>query len=44
MTKKNWTVTAPGYRPFPMIMLEEAMDHEHALEFARCIWPFAEVR
>jgi hypothetical protein len=24
MTKKNWYVTAPGYKPFPMILLDEA--------------------
>jgi hypothetical protein len=41
--KKNWSVTTPGYKPFPMILLEEAMDHERALAFARCIWPLATV-
>lgn len=38
MTKKNWYVTAPGYKPFPMILLDEALDHAGALAFARCIW------
>ncbi|MGV8917823.1 MAG: hypothetical protein ACOH2R_08495 [Pseudomonas sp.] len=41
--KKNWQVTTPGYAPFPMILLEEAMDHEHALAFARSIWPMATI-
>ena len=39
MTKKNWYVTTPGYKPFPMILLECALDHEGALAFARSIWP-----
>lgn len=39
MTKKNWLITAPGYKPFPMILLDEALDHAGALAFARCIWP-----
>jgi hypothetical protein len=39
MTKKNWYVTAPGYKPFPMILLDEALDHAGALAFARSIWP-----
>ncbi|KPW43756.1 hypothetical protein ALO95_100866 [Pseudomonas syringae pv. antirrhini] len=39
MTKKNWTVTTPGYEPFPMILLECALDHTGALAFARSIWP-----
>jgi len=41
--KKNWSVTTPGHKPFPMIMLEEAMDHEHALAFARSICPLATI-
>jgi len=36
--KKSWVVTAPGYKPFPMIMPEDR-DHVSALEFARSIWP-----
>jgi len=39
MTKKNWQITAPGYKPFPMILLHEALDHAEALAFARTIWP-----
>jgi len=39
--KKNWTITTPGYRPFPMILLEEALDYGKALAFARSIWPLA---
>jgi hypothetical protein len=37
--KKNWAVTTPDRRPFPMILMDEAMDHERALAHARCIWP-----
>ena len=37
--KKSWVVTAPGYKPFPMILLSQAMDHVSALAFARSIWP-----
>ena len=36
--KKSWVVTAPGYKPFPMILLSQAMDHVSALAFARSIW------
>lgn len=39
MTKKNWMVTTPGHKPFPMILLETALDHAGALAFARSIWP-----
>jgi hypothetical protein len=39
MTKKNWQVTTPGYKPFPMILLECALDHDGALAFARSTWP-----
>lgn len=39
MTKKNWSITTPGYKPFPMILMQEALDHAGALEFARSIWP-----
>lgn len=35
--KKSWRVTTPGYKPFPMILLEEALDHAVALEFARSL-------
>jgi len=37
--KKNWAVTTPGYKPFPMILMDEALDHAGALAFARSIWP-----
>lgn len=37
--KKNWAVTTPDRKPFPMIMLDEAMDHAGALAWARSIWP-----
>jgi len=43
MTKRNWYVTTPGYKPFPMILLSQAMDHVSALAFARSIWPVCEV-
>jgi len=39
MTKKNWYVTTPGHKPFPMILLESALDQAGALAFARSIWP-----
>ncbi|UZS65584.1 hypothetical protein [Pseudomonas syringae] len=39
MTKKNWMVITPGHKPFPMILLESALDHAGALAFARSIWP-----
>jgi hypothetical protein len=42
-TKKNWTITTPGYRPFPMILLEEALDYGRALAFARSIWPRCDI-
>ena len=38
MTKRNWYVTTPGYKPFPMILLSQAMNHVSALAFARSIW------
>lgn len=41
--KKSWVVTAPGYKPFPMILLSQAMDHVSALALARSIWPICEV-
>lgn len=37
--KKNWSITTPGYKPFPMILMDEPLDHAGALEFARSIWP-----
>jgi hypothetical protein len=37
--KKNWFVTTLGYKPFPMILMAEALDHDAALALARCIWP-----
>lgn len=36
--KKNWTITTPAYKPFPMILLEEALNHAGALALARGIW------
>jgi hypothetical protein len=41
--KKNWTITTQNYKPFPMIILQEAMDYEHALALARSIWPLATI-
>ena len=38
MTKKNWSISTPGYKPSPMILLSQAMDHVSALAFARSIW------
>ena len=43
MTKKNWSITTPSYKPFPMILLSQAMDHVSALAFARSIWPLCTV-
>ncbi|KPC32539.1 Uncharacterized protein ABJ99_4562 [Pseudomonas syringae pv. cilantro] len=31
-------VTTPGHKPFPMILLECALDQAGALAFARSIW------
>ncbi|MDU8500926.1 hypothetical protein RYB01_17295 [Pseudomonas syringae] len=40
MTNKNgMVVSTPGHKPFPMILLECALDHAGALAFARSIWP-----
>ena len=41
--KKNWSITTPGYKPFPMILMDEALDHAGALAFARSIWPLATI-
>ena len=41
--KKNWYITTPGYKPFPMILMDEALDHAGALAFARSIWPLATI-
>lgn len=38
MTKKNWMVTIPGHQPFPITLVDEALDHAGALAFARSIW------
>ncbi|QHE96852.1 hypothetical protein LCG56_26880 [Pseudomonas cannabina pv. alisalensis] len=38
-TKKNWLIHAPGYKQFPMIILDGPLDHDGALAFARTIWP-----
>jgi len=43
MTKKNWSISTPGYAPFPMLLLEEALDHAGALAWARSIWPLCTV-
>lgn len=43
MKKRCWTVTAPGWPAFQMVILGEAVDQSGALEIARGIWPGAEV-
>lgn len=43
MGKRCWTVTAPGWLPFQMVILGDAVDHEGALEIAQGIWPASEV-
>lgn len=43
MKKRCWTITAPGWLPFQMVILGEAVDRTGALEIARGIWPSAEV-
>lgn len=43
MTKKNWSVSTPGYAPFPMLTLDEALSHDEALAWARSIWPECKV-
>lgn len=42
-TKKNWLIHAPGYKPFPMILMDGPLDHEGAMAFARTIWPLCSV-
>jgi hypothetical protein len=39
MTKRNWSVSVKGYKPFPMLTLDRALSHDDALAFARSIWP-----
>lgn len=41
MTKSCWFVLLPGGRRFPMV--GGVMSRDEALEFARGIWPDAEV-
>lgn len=43
MTKRNWSVSVAGYKPFPMLTLDQALSHDDALMFARSIWPTCEV-
>lgn len=43
MRKKSWYVTIPGYAPFPMIPMGEALSQEDAQACARVIWPMAVV-
>ena len=43
MKKRCWTITAPGWLPFQMVILGEAVDADGALEIARGIWPQAQV-
>ena len=39
MTKRNWSVSVPGYKPFPMLTLDGALSHADALAVAQSIWP-----
>lgn len=43
MKKRCWTITAPGWLPFQMVILGEAVDRIGALEIAQGKWPGAEV-
>jgi hypothetical protein len=43
VTKRTWTVTVAGYRPFQMVLLDGALDYAQALAEARGIWPNCEV-
>lgn len=40
MAKRSYTIHVPGYRPFTMILMDDADD---PLTVARSIWPNAEV-
>jgi len=44
MTKRTWTITVTGYRPFQMVLLDGALNYEQALREARLIWPACNVR
>jgi hypothetical protein len=43
MTKRNWSVSVAGYKPFPMLTLDGALSHADALAFARSIWPLCTI-
>lgn len=43
MTKRSWSVSVKGYKPFPMLTLDGALGHSEALAAARLIWPNCEV-
>lgn len=42
MKRNAWSVLVPGYARFTMV--GEPCTREEALQFARSIWPVAEVR
>ncbi len=42
--KKNWLIHAPGYKPFPMILMDGPLSHGSALAYARSIWPLCELK
>lgn len=43
MSKRLWTIKAPGYDAFSMVVLEGLLDYEQALREARAIWPTCEI-
>lgn len=43
MTKRNWSVSVKGFKPFPMLALDQALSYDEALAFARSVWPLCTV-
>ena len=39
MKKRNWIVAVPGYKPFPMVVMDGPLTQSEALIEARKIWP-----
>lgn len=43
MKKRNWIVLVPGYKPFPMVIMDGPLTLAEALVEASKIWPRCEV-
>lgn len=39
MKKRNWIVEVPGYKKFPMVVMDGPLTQSEALIEARKIWP-----